>query len=61
MKMLTNSTMEKSHQKKDVFSLPIGLMYPLRKLIVQSTSHFEGECLEKQGVLLQQMKLIMIK
>ena len=58
---MTNSTMEKSHQKKDVFSLPIGLVYTLRKLVVQSNSYLERECLEKQGVLLQQMNLTMIK
>ena len=36
MKTLTNVVMEKSQQKKDVFSLPIVLEQPIRKLVVQT-------------------------
>ena len=50
MKTLTNGTMEKSHQKKHVFSLSIGLEQQPKKLVVQSASHFDRESSKKQGV-----------
>ena len=53
MQTLTNGTMEKSHQKKHVFSLPTGLEQQPKKLVVQSASHFNEESLKKQGVLSQ--------
>ena len=43
--------MEKSQQKKDLFSLSSGLKRSIRKLVVQRTSHFDGECLKKQGLI----------
>ena len=47
MKTLTNGARNKSQKWKDLFSLRSALEQPKRKLVVQSTNHFDGECLKK--------------